>query len=610
MNNDDILELANTLDIKLGSQKTEDTRAKDAVLQMGWLDAQKKEVKPVGAGHDPMVYKQKVSYLSAIPYLRVNPPKPELADKAEMLENALEGLMFLSQGSIDVWRTAAKNAIWSGRGPMKVIYWPDAWGKNFRRKKGEAEDEYLERLDLLKAENCPIIWRAVDPENFWRTLDVRGNVDETVGIRQMTARAVRKAYGDILQGNQGDRDLIRVIEYDDDDECVTIISDSAMGKTEPREAKRWPHGMGVNPHVFIELEPTPPENDKGILWTGCSFDGRWARPTIDSILSDALYNFRRDTRAGDEVYLDKESTEGESPEAGANARKIDLSPGTPNYFWKGEEHRRLQSAQTNEDGWRIYTILSAGSKEMDWSETLKGTLVNDTTGIGYNTAGQLAQKQFDPSLENFKRGAKGIGQRMFRAVTAFTKAYAGIKNAPTEIPIIYTSAKGQSYSLNLKPKDVEGWETRIQARLELAIPVNENGQITVARLATSPDNPLMDIPQAQSRYLGIEDTVQTNANIIRDSVRRAMVPKFVELVAQNGLQLMNKPSGNLGDLEAVFASFSPAEQQALLRLAEQQGIQAEQTNVAPNMPRGMANTVRTGQEQQPTGARMNDGQSF
>ena len=113
----------------------------------------------------------------------------------------------------------------------------------------------------------------------------------------------------------------------------------------------------------------------------------------------------------------------------------------------------------------------------------------------------------------------------------------------------------------------------------------------------------MDIPQAQSRYLGIEDTVQTNANIIRDSVRRAMVPKFVELIAQNGLQLMNKPEGSLGDLEAVFASFSPAEQQALLAVAQKQGIAVTPPNIAPNLPRGMANTVRTGQQQQPTGAR-------
>src|SRR3970040_1945176 len=100
MNNDDIFELARDLEIQFGSQKTEDTRAKDAVLQFGWLDAQKKEVIPVGAGPDPMVYKQKFSYLSAIPYLRVNAPKPELADHAEMLENALEGMMVLSQGAI------------------------------------------------------------------------------------------------------------------------------------------------------------------------------------------------------------------------------------------------------------------------------------------------------------------------------------------------------------------------------------------------------------------------------------------------------------------------------------------------------------------------------
>src|SRR3990167_5690277 len=248
MNETDIFDLARDLETQFGSQKTEDTRAKDAVLQFGWLDAQEKEVTPAGPGHDPMVYKQKFSYLSAIPYLRVNPPKPELADKAEMLENALEGMMALSQGAIDVWRSMVRSAIWSGRGWSKIVCWPDAWGEDFQQKEDEEDGEYNDRLEKLKAENFPLVWIPKDAENRWPTFDARGNLDEVVGIYQMTARAVRKAYGDILQGNQGDRDLVRVIEYDDDEECVTIVSDTAMSKTVPREAKRWSHGMGVNPN--------------------------------------------------------------------------------------------------------------------------------------------------------------------------------------------------------------------------------------------------------------------------------------------------------------------------------------------------------------------------
>src|SRR3990167_7594562 len=149
MNETDIFDLARDLETQFDAQKTEDTRAKDAVLQMGWVDAQKKEVKPVGAGHDAMIYKQKFSYLSAIPYLRVNAPKPELADDAEKLENALEGAMLLSQGSTDVWRSMVRSAIWSGRGWSKIVPWPDAWGEKFQQKKGESEGEYNDRLEKL-----------------------------------------------------------------------------------------------------------------------------------------------------------------------------------------------------------------------------------------------------------------------------------------------------------------------------------------------------------------------------------------------------------------------------------------------------------------------------
>ena len=99
MNAEDIKELAEELKTSFAEQSLEDKRAKDAVLQMGLVDAQGKEVKPVGAGHDPMVYKQKFVYLSAIPYLRFNPPKSELAEQAEALENIFEGIWLLSQGA-------------------------------------------------------------------------------------------------------------------------------------------------------------------------------------------------------------------------------------------------------------------------------------------------------------------------------------------------------------------------------------------------------------------------------------------------------------------------------------------------------------------------------
>src|SRR3989304_4107923 len=273
-----------------------------------------------------------------------------------------------------------KNAIWSGRGISKITCWPAAWGEDFRQDKDEDDEDYNARLELLKAENFPVVWRAVDSENTWPTFDIRGNVDETVGIREMTARAVRKAYGDILKGKRGDREKVKVIEYDDDEECVTLVMDSAMNKSVPREVKRWAHGMGINPHVFIELEPTPPTNDRGIHWTGCSFDGRHARPHINSILSDALYNFRRDTRAGTDFYLDKEGTEGVSPQEAAEARKITDEPGEVNYLWSTEARKRLQSATTNPDGFIILQHLLAASKDMDISDVLKGELKGDETG--------------------------------------------------------------------------------------------------------------------------------------------------------------------------------------------------------------------------------------
>jgi len=134
--------------------------------------------------------------------------------------------------------------------------------------------------------------------------------------------------------------------------------------------------------------------------------------------------------------------------------------------------------------------------------------------------------------------------------------------------------------------------------------VNENAQLTVYRLATEGDNPAMDEDQARSRFLGDERTVETRRNVTRDLVRRGLVPKFVDLIAQNGLQLISKPEGDMGAIAELIATFTPEEQQALMKLAATQG------QPFPNLARGEANRNRTGMAQNPTGARQQNAQSY
>ena len=211
MNETQIRELAEELAQNFAEQSKEDTRAKEAVLQMGMVDAKDdngKEIKPVGAAHDPLVYKQKFWFLSSVPYLRVNAP-PKMKEHAEKLESGLEGIWLLSQGAVDVWRHMTKGADWSGRGWSKIVTWPGAWGG---WEQGDEDDEaYNDRLELLKAENFPILWKPVESEHTWPTYDARGNLDEVVEIRQMTSRAARKEYGDILSGQWGETEKIKVI---------------------------------------------------------------------------------------------------------------------------------------------------------------------------------------------------------------------------------------------------------------------------------------------------------------------------------------------------------------------------------------------------------------
>ena len=204
MNETQIRELAEELGQNFAEQSKEDTRAKEAVLQTGMVDAKDgEEVKPVGAAHDPLVYKQKFWFLSAVPYLRVNSPKTEQDAHAEKLEIGLEGAWNLSQGAVDVWRSMVRDADWSGRGWSKLYHWPKAWG-DFQQKDGEPDDDYLDRLEMLKAENFPLIWRPVQCENTWPVYDARGNLWRVVEIREMPSRSVRREYGEVLSGKFGE----------------------------------------------------------------------------------------------------------------------------------------------------------------------------------------------------------------------------------------------------------------------------------------------------------------------------------------------------------------------------------------------------------------------
>ena len=233
-------------------------------------------------------------------------------------------------------------------------------------------------------------------------------------------------------------------------------------------------------------------------------------------------------------------------------------------------------------------ILTGFTREIAIRSVLLGVMQSDTTGILYNTAAQFAQKQYGPAIRQLEKGAVQAGRLFFKALESFA-------DDDEDIPVVFSDADNKTYRLDMKKKDVHGWSRFIQARIDLAIPVNEGADITNARLLTDPQNPLLPYEDVAARYLHIENPAETEDKILRGLLRRAIWPQLIQLVIQEGIGLYQAPQ-NPEQLSQMFSELPPQVQQVIGRHAQSIGQQVP--NMAPNLARGQSNIAKGGRGQQ------------
>src|SRR3990170_2913454 len=393
----------------------------------------------------------------------------------------------------------------------------------------EKDEDFLERIKQLKEDTFPIVWRSVPVENTWPTFNIRGELDQVVEISQLRVRDVRRHYDLELKDKAADS-MIKVIDYADSEYTCCVIDD--------KKVREWEHGMGICPYVMMQAPRGAPRGTN-IHWTGALYHSRNVLMELDGLLTDVRYNTKRASRAQPVFNLNLDAR-GVTPEKRGKSEVIKFKPLEPIILDMDEKVTELEPARTNVDAYRLVEIFTGLTREVGFSAVLMGILQSGSeSGILYNTAAQFAQKQFGPAITQLEKAAVDVGRKFFAALRSFA-------DDDEAIPILFTH----------------------------------------------PANPLLSYETVAARLLHIENAQEEEDKILGTQIRRALWPALIQIVQEQGLQLAQQPSGELG---GMFGELDPGIQQAIAAYSQSQG-QPLPPEIA-NMARGMANTARAGMGQ-------------
>ena len=599
LNAKEIEELADHLDKQFDQQTKNDKLDQAIIRQQHVIEAQKdpkRNVVAVGTGYGKLVRSQNFSFLSSRPFVAFNAPRDTLKEHAEMLEAANQGVWKLS-GAYLAWLRAIQDVVDVGRGWLLTHALPQFWkGLDFSQRPNEPDKEYLDRLDDLKLANFPIVVRHIDVRSTWPTFTLKRELDQVVSIGEMTVRQAEIAYGSRF-GREKDTEKVKVITYADHHVMETVIAKHGgvmgVGDTPTEFAKEsWEHGMGMNPFVLMEAPPLP-ENNEGVVWEGSIASLRYLVPEMDGALTDWRHNTKRNTHSNMVLNLDLEERKGSAPDGTANADLITIGPDGRIVLDLEEKIFDYAGSQTNPDIPGVISAMRSFTQEGAIRPALLGILEQaGDSGVRYNTGAQLAQKQFGPALDYLSVAAENVTRHLFASIIAFSETFKDIGLEDDKIPIYFVDSDGISQRKKLSSSDVKGWADRSQAKLELAIPLQENAEIMTARLAADPVGGVMSLETAMERFAHIANPLEEIRKRDLDKIRAALVEQRVQAASQVAFNIAAAPA-NSDILAQDFAALPDTVKQGIQMAAQAQGQTVPES-------RGQANAVRTGRGQAPS----------
>ncbi|KKK82463.1 hypothetical protein LCGC14_2803120, partial [marine sediment metagenome] len=250
----------------------------------------------------------------------------------------------------------------------------------------------------------------------------------------------------------------------------------------------------------------------------------------------------------------------------------------------------LGAIQANPDNSLFLGIARSFTQENAVRPSLLGISENASeSGIEFNTKSQIAQNDFGPAIDFLSEAAKNIPRHFIASLISFSETFKDIGVKDDKIPLSYVNSKGISQRTDLVASDLKGWDKRLQAKIELQIPVNANQQIVTARLAADPVGGVMSLETAMELYTPIANPQEERRKRDLDKMKAALVEAWVQAAQQQAAQIAAQPQ-NSDILAQDFAALPPSQRQAVQMSAQAQGLSVPEA-------RGEANRAREGMVQ-------------
>lgn len=556
----------------------------------------KPEIKAVGTGMIGFMEDQDVSIIHTKPFGRVIAFGGTDAERhaSQVVEPWVNTAIWLGAQGEPVWDKGCLNLENVGRFWSKVLPAPQLWHSDeleeLVKKLNDAETEEAraraqEEVDAYKANpaNFPIVWRRCAPSSTWPEYDERPGVAEVVEKRKMSRAAVEAILGKL----ESKEKEIEVIEYANDEYVATVIKGDKKWHHFGRKEdfflyEPWEHGLGVNPYVLVNGLPVP-DNEEGRTWRSATLHQQKLVPVFDEILTDMRTNFHRSSVT---PYFVKTNLEGRA-EQGIEEKQIVVEEGKTVQMHTGKGWEETAGLfPTPEVNPVMFQLLSWGTQFMEVGmmgrEAQAGQTLSGQSAVSQEQARQVANGRLAIPHQSLQEGFAQIAERFLRAVIALSKKFPESMDKVT----IRQEVKGGEFGnkgreIAVGPDDVKDFLHSVQGEIKLNIAINENMNVTNARMSTDPSHPLLADSSALQRYYDHEDPEGELDKIAEQQLVAGGVQILLASLQQRllgGVEQMGGP--DLQSLVQRAQGLPQAAQQALGGQLETIGRSAANTNRA------------------------------
>ena len=457
--------------------------------------------------------------------------------------------------------------------------------------------EARKSVDRYKRDHFPLRWRYVSPRGTWPQWSDEIHLPEVVEIRKLHKEDIEADYGiDAVPAelrSSPATQLIDVFVYTNWVWTGTLVAYRENLKL----VHEFEHGLGMSPYILMEAGVLN-DDIKGRRWKSSLFHIIDTVVEHDKILSDYAHNHHMNALRPVVSYHDPTSLEGNDPLLAGRPKSIPIKPGPETVpMWNTE---KLELAPVPEINAQAVPFLSMLRERIDSAflqPHLGGEAKSGESNVLYNTRFQISDRQFQKYMRAISDGAEYWGKLAFRCVNAIN-----IHFEPSEADEVYVISEEKGW-LGVSPKDVEGFENSLQARIDRELPINMSAKSARALQLRELGLPMTWILES---VLNIENPEEMIDKAFVESAVAAMQPMLLQMIQEHaGMIIQAAASGEGGDLADQIQSL-PSEIQRGLQTAgvAQAGGAGQMGTAVANQMRGpQAPTQNTvGQEIEPLGA--------